>query len=197
MANPAPAGESGTAQRILDTAEPLVQQRGFNGFSYADVATELGITTASLHYHFAGKASLGEALVTRYTRRFAASLTAIDAAGGDPASKLAAYAELYASVVEGGRMCLCGMLAADYATLPAGVQSSILAFFDQNEAWLARILEEGRTTRTLRFSEPPREAAQAVLSALEGALLVAWAYRDPARFRAAARHLLSSFGLNP
>jgi TetR/AcrR family transcriptional repressor of nem operon len=33
-----------------------VQIRGFNGFSYADVAGELSLTTASLHYHFPGKA---------------------------------------------------------------------------------------------------------------------------------------------
>ena len=52
-----------TPSRILDVSERLVQQRGFNGFSYADVAAELGVTKASLHYHFPGKAELGEALI--------------------------------------------------------------------------------------------------------------------------------------
>jgi TetR/AcrR family transcriptional repressor of nem operon len=59
-----------TAQRILDIAEGLVQTRGFNNFSYADIATELGITKASLHYHFPGKAELGQAIVARYAKRF-------------------------------------------------------------------------------------------------------------------------------
>ena len=58
--------ESRTSERILDIAERLVQTRGFNNFSYADIASELGITTASLHYHFPGKAELGQALITRY-----------------------------------------------------------------------------------------------------------------------------------
>ena len=58
--------EADTASRILDVAERLVQLSGFNGFSYADVAAELRITKASLHYHFAGKAELGEALIARY-----------------------------------------------------------------------------------------------------------------------------------
>ena len=49
--------EEDTATQILDVAERLVQVRGFNGFSYADVAAELNITKAALHYHFAGKAS--------------------------------------------------------------------------------------------------------------------------------------------
>ena len=54
-----------TAARILDVAERLVQTRGFNGFSYADVASELDVTKASLHYHFPGKAELGQALIAR------------------------------------------------------------------------------------------------------------------------------------
>src|SRR5919204_7031631 len=93
-----------TPQRILDVAEQLVQLRGFNAFSYADVAGELGITKASLHYHFAGKAELGEALVERYAARFAAALDAIDAAGGDAPAKLDAYARIYADVLRRKRM---------------------------------------------------------------------------------------------
>ncbi len=66
--------DAGTASQILDVAERLVQVRGFNGFSYADVAAELHITKAALHYHFAGKSALGEALITRYASRFAEAL---------------------------------------------------------------------------------------------------------------------------
>ena len=73
--------DAGTASRILDVAEQLVQVRGFNGFSYADIAAELHITKAALHYHFAGKADLGEALITRYASRFAEALARADASG--------------------------------------------------------------------------------------------------------------------
>src|SRR3954451_15518134 len=87
-----------TATQILDVAERLAQSRGFNGFSYADVASELKITKAGLHYHFAGKADLGEALVGRYAARFAAALEAIDEADGRAPAKLEAYARIYAGV---------------------------------------------------------------------------------------------------
>src|ERR687896_1612374 len=107
-------GGTDTASRILDVAERLVQSRGFNGFSYADVAAELGITKASLHYHFAGKGELGHALVQRYADRFAASLEEIETRGGDAPAKLDAYARIYADALRQKRMCLCGMLAADY-----------------------------------------------------------------------------------
>ena len=79
--------EGGTASKILDVAERLVQLRGFNGFSYADVAEELGISKASLHYHFAGKA---EALIERYASRFTASLDEIETRPVDARAKLGA-----------------------------------------------------------------------------------------------------------
>ena len=55
-----------------------MQTCGFNGFSYADIAAELGITKASLHYHFQSKAELGDALIARYARRFADALSGIE-----------------------------------------------------------------------------------------------------------------------
>ena len=181
-----------TASRILDVAERLVQLRGFNGFSYADVAAELNVTKAGLHYHFAGKAELGEALITRYARRFAEALTVIDGTGADARTELEAYAALYADVLRGQRMCLCGMLAAEYQTLPKPMQAAVIRFFDDNEAWLEVVLEKGRADGTFQFGESPREAARLVISALEGAMLTARPYGDFARFQAAASALLSS-----
>ena len=92
-------GDEGTSARILDVAERLVQVRGFNGFSYADIAAELQITKAALHYHFASKADLGEALITRYADRFSAALDAVDNDGTGAGAKLAAYARLYQRVL--------------------------------------------------------------------------------------------------
>src|SRR5258707_15646895 len=111
---PAPA----TSQRILDIAERLVQTRGYNGFSYADIAQALHVTKASLHYHFPAKADLGKELIERYERNFLGALEAIDATARDAPEKLARYAAIYEGVLKGDRMCLCGMLAAEFATLP-------------------------------------------------------------------------------
>jgi TetR/AcrR family transcriptional regulator, transcriptional repressor for nem operon len=181
-----------TASRILDVAERLVQSRGFNAFSYADVASELAVTKASLHYHYPGKAELGEALIARYARRFGEALTAIDAHGGDAAARLAAYAAIYGDVLRSERMCLCGMLAADYETLPPPMQEAVIRFFDENTAWLAGVIEQGVQEGTLRPSGSPEEAAQALLGGLEGAMLVARPYGDVKRFEAAAAGLLTS-----
>jgi len=182
---------AGTPARILDIAERLVQIRGFNGFSYADVAAELQITTAALHYHFTGKPQLGLALVDRYAARFGAALADLDTRCPSAPDKLRGYVGLYMDVLVKGRMCLCGMLAAEYHTLPVPMRDSVLRFFDQNEQWLEGVLEQGAAEGSLRFSGPPREAARLILASLEGALLVARSFEDPARFESAAAGLLA------
>jgi TetR/AcrR family transcriptional regulator, transcriptional repressor for nem operon len=186
------SGASPAAARILEAAEPLVQLRGFNAVSYADIAAVLGVTTASLHYHYRTKAALGEALITRYARDFAVALAAIEKAGGRAPEQLAAYVGLYAAVLEGRRMCLCGVLAAEYETLPPSMQRAVVAFFDANEAWLSGVLERGRAEESLRFDGGAAETARAIVGALEGALLVARSYRDRGRFDASARTLLEA-----
>lgn len=181
-----------TATRILDEAERLTQTRGFNGFSYADIAAAVGMTRAALHYHFPSKADLGNALIARYAERFFAALAAIGTSGAAGASavpaseRLRRYIRLYADVLSQDRLCLCGMLAAEYTTLRETMGQALRAFFRQNEGWLAALLEEGRRAGTLRFDGPPEEAARARTAALEGAMLLARAHGDPRPFDAAA-----------
>lgn len=179
-----------TAAQILDAAERLVQERGFNGFSYAIVARELGITKAALHYHFPSKAELGDALIERYSERFFDSLAKMDGARTDTPEKLRGYAQLYADVFRDDRMCLCGMLAADYTTLPEPMRARVVRFFDDNEVWLARVLEEGRKAGSIRFRGSARAVARTLIGGLEGAMLVSRPYRDVKRFRDASELLI-------
>lgn len=188
LTTPAPAE---TAQRILDVAERLVQTQGFNGFSYADIAAELQLTKASLHYHYATKAALGAAVVSRYHRTFEAALDAIRAEERDARRRLRRYAELYGAVLRKDRMCLCGMLASEFATLPQPMKDAVRAFFDANERWLADVLAHGRRAGTLRFRGPPAEVARTIVASLEGAVLLARSYGEPERFEAAAERLLA------
>lgn len=184
--------ETDTASKILNVAERLVQVRGFNGFSYADVAAELHVTKASLHYHFAGKAELGEALIGRYAARFNEALERIAAEPIDARAKLDAYARLYTDVLRNERMCLCGMLAAEYQTLPEPMREAVVRFFDENEDWLASVLEQGEREGSLQLTAPPSDVARMIVSGLEGAMLVARTYGDLARFRTSASRLIGS-----
>jgi TetR/AcrR family transcriptional repressor of nem operon len=182
---------SPASERILDVAERLAQTLGFNGFSYADIAAELAVTKASLHYHFPSKADLGRALIVRYQLVFRHALESIDAQSGTAADRLRKYIDLYDGVMREDRLCLCGMLAAEYATLPAPMQEELRHFFDTNEQWLIGVLERGQQSGELDFTDRPQERARVLLGGLEGAMLIARSYKDDRRFRAAAEHLLA------
>jgi TetR/AcrR family transcriptional repressor of nem operon len=187
----APAPSTEAARAILDVAEQLAQTRGYNGFSYADIAAKLGVTKASLHYHFPSKAELGRALIARYHTVFGAALETIDQQAANPTEKLRRYVGLYDAVIRNDRMCLCGMLAAEYTTLPGPMQQGLKKFFDMNERWLTAVLQDGRRSGSLSFKESANERARLLFGALEGAMLVARSYSDPLRFHAAAEHMLT------
>ena len=180
-----------SASSILDVAERLAQTRGYNGFSYADIAAELGVTKASLHYHFATKAELGSALIDRYGAVFAQSLATIDQAHTGPCDRLRAYVALYETVIRGERMCLCGMLAAEVSHLAAGDAEAAERLL-RCERDLARAGTGGRTPAgELRFAGPANERARAMIGALEGAMLVARVYGDGRhRFRTAVDQVI-------
>jgi TetR/AcrR family transcriptional repressor of nem operon len=180
-----------TADHVLDIAEALVQTRGFNAFSYADISHAVGIRKASLHHHYPTKADLGLALVSRYRAVFLAALENIEARDEATPKRLERYTELYGSVLRKGRMCMCGMLAADVATLPAAMRKSIAGFFTENEEWLARVLADGKRRGEIEFEGTPASMAAFFVSSLEGAMLVARGSGDPAPFGDVVRHLLA------
>jgi TetR/AcrR family transcriptional regulator, transcriptional repressor for nem operon len=180
-----------TAQQILDLAQDLVQTRGYNAFSYADIAKALKMSNASLHYHFPSKADLGNSLIARYENRFLQALNAIEGGGGTMAERFGAFVGIYSDVLADDHICLCGMLAAEFETLPQPMRSALDHFFEVTEAWLEIVLEEGRRKGEFNFDETAREVAQVSVAALEGAMILARSHGDHNRFHTAARRLIA------
>ena len=132
-------------------------------------------------------------MVQRYGERFAEALAAIDAAPAPAAQRLTAYCEVYRRVLLEGRMCLCGMLAADYHTLADPMRAAVTRFFVENEAWVGALLEAGRLDGSIVVREPALEVARTVIASLEGAMLVARPFESAAVFDAVVGRLLNSF----
>ncbi len=178
---------------ILDVAQHLIQARGYNAFSFGDVAAALGIRPAAIHYHFPTKPDLARRLMARYRQRLHASLAKIDESTPPPRRALERYVQLFQSAARpDNRVCLCGMLATELVTLPAPVQDDVRQFFADNEAWLARVLGEGRRAKALEFEGSSAAAARCLYAALHGAMLSAHAFADPARLATAGRWLLDA-----
>jgi TetR/AcrR family transcriptional regulator, transcriptional repressor for nem operon len=174
--------DADTRQQILDVAQELTQQRGFNAFSYRDIAAQVGIRGPSIHYHFPSKDDLGVALIERCRQQFGRQRAAIDRQES-VRTRLRKYAQLFrATAADAGKMCLCGMLAAEFGALPKEMQVGVRGFFDDNEGWLAGVLELGRSRGELQFAESSGDRAESVFSTLEGAMLSARVARDTSKF---------------
>jgi TetR/AcrR family transcriptional regulator, transcriptional repressor for nem operon len=171
---------SPAAERVVDAAERLVQQFGFNGFSYDDISREIDIKKPSIHHHFRTKSELVQVIVQRYAHRFDGALSAIDAGGGDAVARLHGYGELFARTYEQERrLCVCGILGAEAASISPAVAMEVDDFFRLNLEWLARTLDAGMAAGLLRRGD---SAAQAygLLCALEGAMMVGRGLRSDA-----------------
>ena len=182
--------ESDTRAQLLDIALELVQTRGYNAFSFYDLADRVGIKTASIHYHFPTKGDLGVALIRRYRQLEAEAFAQFDKEP-DTRTRLRHYAGLFRSLLETNyRMCLAGILAIDCSTLPPLLVEEVKACFDDNERWLALTLAAGRQVGELVFDPPADVVARSLFAALEGAMLSARLFGDFDRFdTAAAWHL--------
>ncbi len=188
-----PAADS--RARVLGAARALLAQRGFNAFSFRDLAAAVDIKSSSVHHHFATKEDLGVALVRAYAVEMRAFFERLEAEGPhDPAARLQAFVALFvATAGEGDRLCLAGMLASDFATLGDALRAEVTAFFAMVEHWLAvQIAALGGA----RPSQAARRHARFLMSALEGALMSARVFGEPVRVRQAgalALELVLSF----
>jgi TetR/AcrR family transcriptional repressor of nem operon len=166
---------SDKATEIMDAAEWRIREGGYNGFSFRDIAADVGIKSASVHHHFPTKAALAAAVARRYTERFEAAVAGAD---GGVAAWRAAFRK---ALGEDGRMCLCGVLGAEGGVLPPEVAAEAKRFFARGVDALARIQGEPTVER--------RQAALGILATLEGAMLLARTLGDPAVFDAATATL--------
>ncbi|MGN6235796.1 TetR/AcrR family transcriptional regulator [Dyella sp.] len=184
---------AGTAARVMDVAEALIQQRGYGGFSFDDVAQAVGIRKPSVHHHFRTKAELVAALARRYTERFESALAAIDVARRDPLARLKAYVQLFATTyAQDGRLCVCGMLGAEADALPADVADAVAGFFQLNLTWLAAAFRDAQRSGQVTTVQRAANLAELMLSALEGAMVVGRGGRSGGGPAAVGKHLLAT-----
>lgn len=108
-------------EKILNTAESLIQQMGYNAFSYKDIALVVGIKTSSIHYYYPTKEDLAVAVIEWQLERLSFSLDELKV---NPSlslqQKLLKLVDLVLSVTLNNdmKMCLGGMLASDVVSLP-------------------------------------------------------------------------------
>lgn len=175
---------SSTADDILACARSLIVKRGYDGFSYADIAEVVGIRKASIHHHFPTKADLVRTLVNRYRDEARMGLAKLEQATPDPQTRLAAYIRYWQSCIadENADFCVCALLAAEMPILPDLVATEVKLHFKSLSDWLQSTFERGVTLGTIRLAAPPRIEAEAFMATVHGGMVSARAYGDPKLF---------------
>jgi TetR/AcrR family transcriptional regulator, transcriptional repressor for nem operon len=174
-----------TADRIIAAGRQLIMRRGYNGFSYADVAEAIDIRKASIHHHFPAKTDLVIAVLNEWREAFDADVEALQASGADAIAQLRAYIGHWERCIadDTAPFCVAGMLGAELPSLPEEVAQGVKAFFDNLTSWLEQVFEAGVKNGLLKLDSPVQTEAATLVSLVYGAMLGARAYGDVALFK--------------
>ena len=168
------------ADEILSVAQAMIQTRGYNGFSFRDIAAAVGVKSASIHYHYPTKGDLARAVAANYRANFAEATEEITRRNPPAVEGLHDYVKLYErTLVQDRRLCLCGALGGEAETLPDEVRSEVNLFFDDQRAWIATLLKEGQARGEIRADTDADSFAACFFAALEGAMMIARSTASP------------------
>jgi len=169
-----------TKQTILQAARLVVQSRGYNALSFRELAKDVGIKSASIHYHYPTKGDLGAALAKRYTEDASDYMEQLLTNSDDPAAIMKDYTAAFRAALEqDNRMCLCGIMAAEHHDLPAEVRVEVDGFTDANIRWLVKVLA---LSQPQAQPDALERQAQSIFAAVQGAQLMARGRNDLAVF---------------
>ncbi|EEE35581.1 transcriptional regulator, TetR family [Rhodobacteraceae bacterium KLH11] len=181
-----------TKTALLDVAEHTARARGFDGFSYADLAEAVGIRKASIHYHFPTKAALSAALMDRYHKTLEVACDRIEDQFHTGAEQLLALIALYRDALNDGKtLCLCVALISSRESLSDDVVAKIRTFRAMMVKKLETVFELGLRDQSILAVTNPASEARAALALLEGAHLAARAEEDVTTFDNALSILIS------
>ena len=162
-----------TAQKILDVAQSMVRNKGYSAFSYADIAKQIGIRKASIHYHFSSKDDLVKELVKRYREILECKCLLIEQKDITPQEQLKEFVSLYRDGLQENQICLCGMLTADFVVLNSEIQAELKTFFSVIKSWLTQLLKRGSAAKAWQCTQSFESEANSIIAMLQGAQLLA------------------------
>lgn len=175
---------SGTADKLVDEAKRLIVDRGYNGFSYADLSERFGIRKASIHHHFPSKVDLVVAVVERGRAAIQGQIAALEVCAPIAIEQLYAYTRYWERCIldRSAPFCLAGVLAAELPALPDEIGVAVRGHFNDLKTWVVNVLTLGVAQGSMHLEDTPTVEAEIFLAAVYGAMLTARAYDDPAKF---------------
>jgi TetR/AcrR family transcriptional repressor of nem operon len=160
---------------IMDAAERRIRMGGFNGFSFREIAEDVGVKSSSVHYHFPTKEALAAAVIRRYTKEVAEIIDRGFETETDPVKvwTRAFRGTMYSE----DRICPCAVMGAASQDLPPEVAAEVKGFF---KMCLDKLVERGLSL----------DSASELLATITGAMVVANALDDLSHYDRATCELM-------
>lgn len=146
--------------QIVELTIELIKTKSFLELSYDDLAKELGVTKAAIHYHFEKKADLGEAVCTELTAGLGRSYDYFIAHEKNPWAVI----EHRISVISPDQICPITSLQGNFQELPKQMQVSVSELSQKELALFTQCLKEAEVEKQ------PEEVATLVMTSLKGIL---------------------------
>jgi TetR/AcrR family transcriptional repressor of nem operon len=155
---------SDISNAIMDAAEKRIRLGGFGGFSFRDIAADVGIKSSSVHYHFPTKETLAAAVIHRYTDAISDFLDQ-ELVAADPDPVKVWTRAFRSNLLVPGSMCPALVMGSGSSDLPPEVLKEVQRFYRMH---LEKLEKHGLSHK---------EAAE-FLSIISGALSLAYALGD-------------------
>ena len=129
-----------TKDEIVNLADNLIRDKGYNGFSFKDISKSIGIKTSSIHYYFPFKSDLGVSVIKEQIKHFDKFKN--DLADKSPKEKLEGFFQIYSQIKSDNKVCLVGSLATDFNTIEGNVKAELKKFAEQVLNWVTQFARE-------------------------------------------------------
>lgn len=153
-----------TRETIIQTADGLIRDKGYNAISFVDIANIVGIRKPSVHHHFPHKADLGVAVIEFHIAQLEQVRESYK--NKPPAEQLNRFFAIYQEIKKQNRICIVGSLSTDFNTLEAAVQEKLEEFSAHMITWVSQFLKKGKAEGTFHFKQSARTKAIMLISGM-------------------------------
>lgn len=186
-------------ERIVEAAAALFHQSGFNATSLDNILEASGVCRSNFYYHFKSKEDLGMEVLRQQVLMFEARcITGILENRSVPAR--VRLERLFEAVAAGQRAeayrcgCPFGNLAAELAGVHPEFRRRLSEFFERWEASVNCCLQDGVSRGEFRSDLDTRPVATALVSQIEGAVLLTKTHRHEGPIEAGILTMLTLLG---
>ena len=162
--------------QILEAADNLFYEQGFEHTSFADIAAAVGISRGNFYYHFKTKDEILDAVIELRLRNREIMLEKWEMSGDSPKERLRSF--IHILIVNGEKIknfgCPIGTLSTELAKLNHASFEDANGLFTLFRSWLTLQFEQ------LGWGEKSDQLAMHLLARSQGVATLANAFRDDA-----------------